>query len=283
MKPQAIGNITVTNVVDSVEHWSPRYLFADLSYDDFKPHVDWLRPHFLDENLKMLLSIHSFVVKTRHHTILVDTCLGADKKRNVPQWSMRKSPFLRDLAAAGCPPESVDYVFCTHMHIDHVGWNTKLENGRWVPSFPNAKYLFNKTEWEFWKAHGDEAQQEINNDSVLPIIEANKVQWVDSDFAIDDDLHLEPSPGHTPGHCCVYLHSGDQRAVITGDMIHHPIQIGEPHRRSTADADPELAEKTRREFVHRHADTGMKILGTHFHDPTAMRIVSKGENLRIKL
>jgi glyoxylase-like metal-dependent hydrolase (beta-lactamase superfamily II) len=281
MDPQHIGKIRVTNFIDSVEHWSPRLLFTDITYDDLKANGDWLRPHFLDEDCKLLLSIHAFVVQTDRHTILVDTCLGEDKKRGFAQWNMRKSPFLDVMTAGGFPPESIDYVFCTHMHVDHVGWNTRLDNGRWVPTFPNAKYLFHKTEWDFWKSSDhEEGELEVITDSVLPVIEAGQVQWVDNDFAIDDCLHLEPTPGHTPGHCAVHLSSAGEEGVITGDMIHHPVQIGEPLRGCSADADPAQANATRKQFVERYADTNVRILGTHFHHPTALRIVDQGGRTR---
>ena len=177
----AIGNIRLTKVVDSLEATSPRFLYVDKQRSDFDPHLEWLQPHFLDTEKNILLSIHTFLVRTTHHTILIDTCIGNDKDAPAfPQWTGRKGSYLQDLAAVGCAPEAVDYVFCTHMHIDHTGWNTRLQDGRWVPTFPNARYLFNKREWEHWQDAQDAMDQAVIRQNLLPIIEAGRVEWVDN-------------------------------------------------------------------------------------------------------
>jgi glyoxylase-like metal-dependent hydrolase (beta-lactamase superfamily II) len=189
--------------------------------------------------------------------------------------------YLSRLRRAGVHPEEVDYVFCTHMHVDHVGWNTHLKDGQWVPTFPHARYLFHQTEWEYWKTSTDDNQGQVMGDSVQPIIDAGLADMVSSDFVIEDGIYLAPTPGHTPGHCSVHLHSNGGHGIITGDMIHHPWQIAEPYRTSRACTNPEQAVQTRTEFVHKYADTATLILGTHFAPPTALHIVSQGDSLGV--
>ncbi len=200
MKPVTLGKLEIQRVEEMIWTISPRYLFAGIGYQDLEPYRDWLVPNFCAEDLKLRLSIHTFVVRTPHHTILVDTCIGNDRQREVPLWTNMQNPYLDRLARAGVNPEAVDYVFCTHLHVDHVGWNTHLENGRWVPTFPNARYLFHQREWEHWSASTDEHQKQVMQDSVLPIVEAGLAERVASDHVIVEGLRLEPTPGHTPGH-----------------------------------------------------------------------------------
>jgi glyoxylase-like metal-dependent hydrolase (beta-lactamase superfamily II) len=277
-----VGDISVAKIIDVVEPTSPRFLYVDITRDDFDPHLDWLQPNFLTEERNMLLSIHSFVVRTPHHTILVDTCVGNDKeKMSFPQWNGRQGDYLKNLAAAGLSPEDIDFVFCTHMHLDHTGWNTRLIDGRWVPTFANATYLFDRGEWEAWKDHPGESEQAVLAQNINPIIEANQVQWVDGAWEIDDAVRLLPTPGHTPGHCSVELTSGGQRAVITGDMMINPVQIAEPDWQQIADEDKAMAVATRKRFIEQTCDSGTLILGTHFNTPTALRIIGKDGGCRI--
>ena len=283
MQALQVGKVQVTRAEEMIWTISPRFLFPQLSYGDLEPHRHWLVPHFCEQDLKLRLSIHSFVLRTPHHTVLVDTCIGNGRTRDVPLWDHMTSDYLRNLRAAGVKPEEVDYVFCTHMHVDHVGWNTRLENGKWAPTFPNARYLFNRKEWEYWKDTKDENQGEVVKDSLLPIVDAGLAEMVEETHRIGDEIALLPTPGHTPGHCSVRLSSGGQEAVITGDMIHHPSQIAEPHWFSRVDWNPELGIATRRAFLEAHADTATLILGTHFAPPTRLRIVSHNGGFGVKL
>jgi glyoxylase-like metal-dependent hydrolase (beta-lactamase superfamily II) len=245
------------------------------------PHRAWLPPDSVLPDGTMVLSMHSFVVRTPQHTVIVDTCVGNDRERHYPEWCRLQIDFLGRLRAAGVTPEQVDYVFCTHFHSDHVGWNTHLVDGRWAPTFPNARYLFHRPEFEHWTRLPDAALPPAMRDSILPIAEAGLYDLVEGDFALDDCLRLEPTPGHTPGHCSVHLASRGAEAVITGDMIHHPVQVAHPEWRTrTACADPAQAVATRTAFLQRYADTGTRVLGTHFTPPTACRIVSRGGALR---
>jgi len=283
MKPLDIGNINISRVEEMIWTISPRFLFPELERDFLEQFRAWLVPHFCTDELKLKLSIHSFVLRTRHYTILVDTCIGNDRTRDVPLWDHMNGNYLNDLIASGVDPDKVDYVFCTHMHVDHVGWNTRLENGRWVPTFPNAKYLFNTKEWDYWKQSQNENQQYVNADSLSPIIDAGLAEMVDDDYAIGDELRLEPTPGHTPGHCSVHLSSGGDEAVITGDMIHHPFQIARPDITARVDWDQAMAIRMRQAFLEKYADTDTRILGTHFAPPTAVQVVSKGGKFGIRL
>ena len=295
MAPVRIGGLEVVRVEEMIWTVSPRYLYAGLPNEAFEPYRDWLVPYFSTEDFKWRLSIHTFVVRTPHHTILVDTCVGNDRKRSVPAWDHMRTDYPARLAAAGVAPEEVDYVFCTHMHVDHVGWNTRLDNGRFVPTFPNAKYLFHRVEWEHWKKTEEEIQAEVVKDSLLPVVDAGLAEMVESDHVIEDGVRLHPTPGHTPGHCSVLLGEGRGSggggdgggdgggggdgaadAVITGDLIHHPFQVAEPDWASRVCWDPQMAARTRREFVERYADTATLVLGTHFAPPTAVRIASGG-------
>ncbi len=190
----------------------------------------------MDARGRFLMSIHSFILRAPGLTVLVDTCVGNDKPRQNPGWHMLQTDFLDRLAAAGCPPESVDLVLCTHLHVDHVGWNTRLDNGRWVPTFPRARYLFARTEWEHWsKVDGDEYGP-IIADSVRPIVEAGRADLVEGNHRISEELTLEPTPGHTPGHVSLSIRSQGRR--------------GRRHRRPHAPSGPvrraRLAEQLRR-------------------------------------
>ncbi len=279
----AVGDISVAKIVDVVEPTSPRFLFVDKTRSDFDPHLDWLQPNFITDKKLMLLSIHSFVVQTRHHTILVDTCVGNHKEGlSFPQWNGRQGDYLTNLAAAGLAPEDIDFVFCTHMHLDHTGWNTRLDNGRWVPTFVKATYLFDRGEWEAWRDHPGSSEQSVLAQNINPIIEANQVHWVSGAWEIDDAIRLLPTPGHTPGHCSVELTWRGQRAIITGDMMIHPVQIAEPDWQQIGDFDKSMATATRKRCIDQVCDSDVLILGTHFNTPTAVRVVSEGAACRIR-
>ena len=284
MKTIEIGGITISRVVESEGPTPPGFVLKEPAEEALRAHGSWMAPHFYDpESGKLVMSVHTFIVRTKHHTILVDTCVGNDKKRSVENWNMRDGPFLNELKAAGVAPEEVNFVLCTHLHVDHVGWNTRLRDGHWVPTFPNARYLFARTEWEHWRQSQDADIEEIMRDSVWPVIEAKQADLVEGDHAIDDELQLEPTPGHTPGHVSLHLTSGGQEAVITGDIMHHPVQIAEPDWCSNFCVDPAAAAETRKAFLGRYADRDVHILGTHFAAPVAGHVVGEGDGWRFKV
>ena len=288
MKKKSVGNIEISRVVE-LEGTEFRYqgLFPDLAPEDFEAHRDWLAPHFFDYEIgQVKFSFHAFVLRTEHHTIVVDTCIGNHKSREArPIFNMREDTrFLNELSAADVNPDDVDVVMCTHLHGDHVGWNTKLENGEWVPTFPNAKYLFSEKELQYFSSipEDDGNHWQSYRDSVLPVIEAGNAVTIKSDYAMDDTLWLEPSPGHTPGHCSVRLQSNGADAVLTGDMLHHPIQCAMPHISSAACIDPAASSVTRKDFLERYADTSVKVFPAHFAAPTAGFVTGSADGYRWK-
>ena len=222
---------------------------------------------------RLIASIHAFVIESGGQVIVVDTCVGNDKPRDVKNWNMRKGKFLEDMAEAGFPRERVTNVLCTHLHVDHVGWNTMLRDGKWVPTFPNARYLIGRKEYEYWSKADDERDRAIQNDSVRPILEAGLADLVESDHRITPDVFLEPTPGHTPGHVSVRISSKGEEAVITGDLMHHPVQCAEPGWASNFDVDANAARNTRRGFLEKYRDGKTLVLGTHFATPTGGRLV----------
>jgi glyoxylase-like metal-dependent hydrolase (beta-lactamase superfamily II) len=284
MKAITIGRVDVSAVVERAGPTRPTWLLPEASAEAVERHREWLAPHFLDDTGRFLQSVHSFVLRTPELTVVVDTCIGNDKDRGGrAPFHMLRSSYLEDLAAAGVPPETVDVVLCTHLHVDHVGWNTRLRDGRWVPTFPRARYVFARAEWGHWSADRAADSARIMADSVRPVMEAGLAQLVETDHRISDEIWLEPTPGHTPGHVSVRIASAGQEAVITGDLMHHPIQCAEPQWASNFDSDAEQARKTRRTFCERYADQPVRVLGTHFHRPTAGHIVRHGDSFRFRL
>jgi glyoxylase-like metal-dependent hydrolase (beta-lactamase superfamily II) len=281
MAQYPLGQIVIRRIVESVcAEFDALSFFPETTRDDWARHRTWMEPRALDPaSGNIVLTIQAFLVRTRHHTILIDTCVGDHKTRPLrPFWHMQKlNTFLPRLAAAGVVPEDVDYVMCTHLHWDHVGWNTQLRDGRWVPTFPNAKYIFAQLEWDsFEELHRKDPQPHLV-DSILPVMEARQAQLVSSDFALDDEVWLEPTPGHTPGHVCIHLASQGAQAVITGDCIHSPVQCVEPGWIMRADFDPALARATRRSFLERYCDSSVMVCATHFPEPSIGRIIQRGE------
>jgi glyoxylase-like metal-dependent hydrolase (beta-lactamase superfamily II) len=278
MTQHALGQIVIRRIVESIcTGFDALGFFPQSTPDDWARHRTWMEPWALDTSGNLVLPIQAFLVRTRYHTILIDTCVGDHKPRPArPFWDMQKlNTFLPRLAAAGVAPQDVDYVMCTHLHWDHVGWNTQLRDGRWVPTFPKAKYIFARTEWESFEALHRKQPQPHFVDSILPVMEAGQAQLVGSDFALDDEVWLEPTPGHTPGHVCVHLASQGAQAVITGDCIHSPVQCVEPGWIMRADADPTLASATRRRFLERCCDSGAMVCATHFPEPSLGRIIQR--------
>ena len=242
----------------------------------------WLYPNYVNEQDQMLLSIHALLVEAPGLRLVVDTCVGNDKPRHALGGNALATPFLQHMADAGWTRDSVDTVVCTHLHVDHVGWNTMLEDGKWVPTFPKAKYLFGKTELAHWNAHGDEEDKTILSDSVQPILDAGLAQMVDLDHRISPEIRLVPTTGHTPGHVSVMIESEGQTAVITGDMTHHPYQLAEPHASSSFDVDRDASSATREKMFAEWADSQILVIGTHYAAPTAGRIQRDGAAFRFE-
>ena len=282
MSHWSLGDITVDRVVEQEKPLMPPPLLYPTSRPEaWAAHRGWLEPTLLDAASGLLImSIHSFVVRTRHHTIVVDTCGGNDKPRpQKPRYHQNRYPYLERLAAVGVTPESVDYVLFTHLHVDHVGWNTRVEGGRWVPTFPRAKYLIPQVEWDFWREEYKRPQftdDPYYEDSILPVLDAGQAVFVRTDHALEDGVRLEPLPGHTPGHVGVRLEGGGRDAIMSGDLMHHPVQCAEPDWNSCFCVDAAGARAMRRAFLARHAGTDTLVMTAHFRTPGVGRIVPEG-------
>ncbi len=284
MQSWRVGDVTITKLVELEATGGSRFLLPQATPETILP-IAWLRPHFADENGRLKMSIHAFLVQTPDRKIIVDTCLGNDKEnRRIPHWNNLHGPFLRDLADAGFPREAIDTVLCTHLHVDHVGWNTIKLDGRWVPTFPQARYLMGRREFEHWTTQTERPDMApIMADSVLPVYNSGLVDLVETDHRLSPEISLIPSFGHTPGHCSVRIASRGEEALITGDFLHHPCQIAHPEWSSTADWNPDQAHHTRLRMYEELAGKPVLVLGTHFAGATAGRIVRDGAVFRLEV
>ena len=264
-----VGDVVIKRIVEIESVGGSRFILPDATREACLEY-EWLQPHFMDEKGNLKMSIHALVVDTGEKVILVDTCVGNDKQRNIPAWSNLQTNFLEQLEEAGYPPGRIDIVLCTHLHVDHVGWNTMLVGGKWVPTFPNARYLIGRKEWEYWERNEDESVYgSVLADSVKPIFEEDLVDLVEMDEKICVGVELEPSPGHTPGHVSVKIESFNNKALITGDFMHHPVQMTRTDWCSSADTDPIKGRATREAMLAEYLDTDVLLIGTHFASPTA--------------
>jgi glyoxylase-like metal-dependent hydrolase (beta-lactamase superfamily II) len=278
-----IGDVKVARVEESMTPIPPSGLLPNCTADGIERHRSWLYPAFLDDAGNFPLSIHGLVVDADGLRVLVDTCIGSRPTPGYEMLTNRVSPFLPNLEAAGFTPASIDVVLCTHLHFDHVGWNTKLDDGSWVPTFPNARYVFGRTEWEHWSTVGPLDPAVTIDDAVRPLVEGGHADLVETDHRICDSVWLEPTPGHTPGHVAVRIASGGQEALITGDLTHHPVQWAEPDWHSGADTDPAQSSATRRRLLREHADQGTLVIGTHYAPPCAGQIVTVDGTARFRV
>ena len=286
MKTQQIGDVTVDRLADA-PHVPVNFkvVLKDVEWEEVQEHADWLAPRHMDVKAQTLvMSYHSFLVRTGRINILVDACIGNDKERGgIPPFHLIKSDYMTQMKQAGVTPEQIDFVMCTHMHADHVGWNTKLEDGRWVPTFPNARYVFARTEYEYWYERSHENpdgpwQEASFFDSVLPIVEAGRADIVDSDFEFENGIFLEPTHGHTPGHVILNVNSRGQEGLFTGDIMHQPIQAARPDWAVNFGQNPEQSAITRRALLERTADTPTRLFPAHFATPTVGRVGSRGNS-----
>jgi glyoxylase-like metal-dependent hydrolase (beta-lactamase superfamily II) len=270
-----VNDMTIYRIVEQEAGFTPILEFLpSLSRELLDENRSWMEPAALDPAGMAVLCFQSYVVKTPHHTILVDACIGNDKSfPHRPTWHRKSdSNWMQALKTAEVTVDDIDIVMCTHLHGDHVGWNTRLENGRWVPTFPNAKYLFSKKEYEYWEGVDRETPLDPMRDSVLPIIEAKKAELVASDHAVDDHIRLTPTPGHTPDHFAVCAGRRGDQAVFTGDLIHSPIQARYPDLVMRVDYDQKQASTTRRAFLERYCDTATLCCTMHFPSPSVGHI-----------
>jgi glyoxylase-like metal-dependent hydrolase (beta-lactamase superfamily II) len=287
-----IGGVTVTRIEEQIgfSSFPPDQYLVGLDPESLLRHRAWLVPHhYSPEHDRFITSVHSWLIRTGRHTILLDCCGGNHKERPGAQRLHRlETPFLERLRAAGAAPEEIDMVLCTHLHADHVGWNTTLRDGRWVPTFPNAKYLFSRKEND----HGDPRRNPAAaadpwrggayRDSVLPVIESGQAVLLDGAHAIDDAMFVEPAPGHTPGHVILKLADRDRRALFCGDVMHHPLQVYAPDLNSRFCELPDEARATRKRVLEHCAGMQALLFPTHFGAPHVAAIARAGEAFSLR-
>ena len=304
MQSWNIGDARVTRIVELEIAGGSRFILPDATSDACRP-IDWMVPHFANERGDLIMSVHALVVESQGRRIIVDTCIGNDKQgRAILTWNGMQTSFLADLEGVGFAAESIDTVLCTHLHVDHVGWNTMLVDDVWVPTFPRADYLIAREEWNYWRQEDDAHSEAILSDSVWPIFDSGFAKLVDMDHRLTSEVWLEPTPGHTPGHVSrlrdthrdmsadsgthtgtcqptpghtpghvsVHMDSRGESAVITGDRMHHPCQMTHPEWCSPADFDSDAARATRESLLAHWQERGTLVIGTHFATPTAGRV-----------
>jgi len=299
MRTQHFGDISVTKVLDGTENFKATMAFPGVDLEHFHQNYDWIHPFYHFDSESIIISTHSYIIKTPAFTAVVDTCIGNDKNRKgsgplfktnkgvLSQWNNRNSPYLDKLIESGIDPSEVDYVMCTHMHADHVGWNTKLEDGHWVPTFPNAQYLFSQIELDgMLEQTGnpfDEYLALVYEDSVLPIIQSGQSVVIDSDFDLGKGINLLPTPGHSPGHYCIELKAKNASGILTGDVLHNPIQVAYPKWTTMFCEDKEKANETRMKLVDDLTDSNIIVFAAHFSGTTAGKIVSDSKGTKFNL
>ncbi|MEL1251944.1 MBL fold metallo-hydrolase [Aurantiacibacter gilvus] len=277
-----VGDVTISRIVELFDFRDDIHMaMADATAEEVLA-LGWLQPHYATPEGQMRMNFQGFVVQTPDRNIVVDTCIGAGRERDFDVFCNLPEGFLEDLASLGVKRENVDTVFCTHLHFDHVGWNTYKcpETGEFKPTFPNARYLFGKTEYEAW-------QNDIRNDGhhsdthlvegVDPIVALGMADFIDTDHQIAPGIRVEPSHGHTPGHIHVVIESQGEKAVVTGDLMHHPMQCAMPGRHATFDMNKQAGAATRQAFVDKYRDSGTLVIGAHFAHPTAGHFVSASD------
>ena len=281
-----IGDVTVTRVVEHSAVLPITGFFPNATHEQVSRHAEWLKPWSLDDDDNVFLSIHALCVESEGRRIVVDTCIG---QRPLPEpYSVLSNDgaFLTALTDAGFARETIDTVVCTHMHFDHVGWNTMLVDGKWVPTFPNARYLLAQREYDHWIAASEEERFAASaitfDDAVLPLFDAGVVDLVEVDHQVTGDVALEHTPGHTPGHVSVRIRSQGEVAIITGDCMHHAVQLAEPSWHLHVDTDGHESTATRERLIKECCDQPVLVIGTHFPPPTAGHIVSTDDGVRFR-
>jgi glyoxylase-like metal-dependent hydrolase (beta-lactamase superfamily II) len=279
-----LGAGTATRIEESYEpNFEAPKFFPDWQPAVVNEHRDWMVSNHYDAGSNFLkLSIHSWLLRIGGKTILIDTCVGNQKSRkHRPKWDMMNTPYLERLKAAGVTPDQIDMVMCTHLHVDHVGWNTQLENGRWVPTFKNAKYIWSQEDFDFYSALDKDPEKGPANggsfrDSVLPVVEAGMAQMVKGAGQLDENLKITPAPGHTPGTIRIEYESRGEKALFCGDILHHALQVYHPEWNSFACLDQDNARKSRRAAIEHCAGSGALLMPCHFGAPFTCHIDHKG-------
>jgi glyoxylase-like metal-dependent hydrolase (beta-lactamase superfamily II) len=281
-----VGDATVTRVVEREAQLAAGSFIPGATLEVLERNRAYLHPWSVDDEGRMGLSIHALCVEVDGLKIVVDTCVGPHPLPGIFGAMRDDGSFLTALAAAGFARESVDVVICTHLHFDHVGWNTMTVDGELVPTFPNARYLIARTEHEHWSAASEEAKEHATaftlHNTVDPLFGFGVVDLVETDHRVSPSVALFPTPGHSPGHVSVRIDSVDAAAIITGDCVHHPVQLAEPACASGVDDDPVQSTATREALVAATLDTGILVIGTHFPPPTAGHMVTPPDGPRFR-
>ena len=283
----AVGDLTIHRIIEQETTFlKAQDMLPDLTPDLLGENRAWMKQAgAMDDTDTLILCFQSYIVQTPHHTVLIDSCIGNDKPRPLrPKWNMKTDEtYMRALASAGFSVEDIDFVMCTHLHVDHVGWNTRLEAGRWVPTFPNARYIFGKTEFDYWTEQNANAPVPPIVDSVLPVVEARQAEIVRADYEIGDHVRIRPTPGHTPGHVAFTFGRGKDDVVFAGDLMHTPLQTRYPQISTKFDVDQAQAAVTRRNFLERYCDTDTLCCTAHFPSPSAGKIRRWGNGFHCEM
>jgi len=274
-----VGAVTITKIVEIEGAGGTKFILPQAAPDVVRE-MDWLIPRYATPEGRLKMAIQSYVVEAGGQRIVVDTGLGNDKQsRHIPIWNKLNTPFLYKMTEAGFAPDTIDTVLCTHLHVDHVGWNTKLVGGEWVPTFPNAKYLFGKTEYDFWNGFEESKEQKaVFADSVKPVVDAGQAELIASETQVTDEISTFPTPGHSPGHMSIRIRSSGEEAILLGDVAHHPVQFQHLDWSSTFDSDPKASATMREQLFGKLAGTNTKVFGGHF-DPGY--VVREGNAFRL--
>ena len=284
MKQLKIGDILIDSIVERAGPWRPpEAIFPAYHAEPGLRHLKELGPaHYEATTNRLSMTYQSYLIRTPRRTILVDTCTG-DDKGYPPPLDFPKRAWMDGLLALGLGPEDIDIVFCTHLHIEHCGWNTTLRNGRWVPTFPRATYVFHRGEYEYWQARtarGERPPGAVWTINCEPVVAAGQGLLVGEDHVLDEGVTLTLTPGHTPWHCCVDIASGGQRAGLAGDLMHHALQLREPEWSTVYCADAAQAARSRRDYLTKAAEQQTVLLPVHFPIPSAGRVAVDGTRFR---
>ena len=283
MQRWQVGEYAITSVLEDETPGIPAELFIpEAKAEAILRHASWLVPDYADARGRIGMRVQAFVIEGRGRCVVVDPCVGNGKKRPQPFWNERSWPFLERFAEAGFAPHRVDTVVHTHLHSDHVGWDTHLRDGIWIPTFTQARHLYSERELAWCRRGGNPSIDGVYDDSIAPIFEAGLADLVPEDTDLGGGLRLEPTPGHTPGHMSLWIESKGETALVSGDFLHHPVQCAEPQWAEIGDEDADQARATRRRMLERAAKTQALFLGTHFPVRPAGRIRAEGDAFRFE-
>ena len=275
-----VGDVVITSVVEAqTDHIPPELLFPAATAAEVAKH-EWVVPDFADEAGNIGMRIQALVVEVAGRRLLVDPCVGNGKTLDMPFWNDQSWPFMERFAAAGFSVEGIDTVVHTHLHADHVGWDTRPDGDAWVPTFANARHLYTGAGLEALRDPGGYDNENVLRDSVQPILDAGLADVVPEDADLDDGLRLASSGGHTPGHVSIWIDSRGEIGLISGDFVHHPVQCAETEWAEIGDADAPEARATRRRMLHEAAESGALFIGTHFPTRPGGRVVVDGDAWR---